>query len=327
MLYAISLAPKGVANMTIQEKISQLKKEKNAVILAHIYQDGAVQDIADFTGDSLELSRKAAEVESDVIVFCGVRFMAESAKILNPEKKVLLPVMDAGCPMADMVTAEDVIAHRKEHPGAAVVCYVNSSAETKAECDICCTSSNAVKIVESLEEDEVIFVPDENLGSYVASLLPEKKMILHKGYCIVHKRVDEEEVMKAKSALPNAQLLVHPECTPAVVAQADFVGSTAQIIKYARESSHDEFIVCTEMGILHVLENENPNKKFYMASPKLVCTNMKKTHIEDVLRSLENMEHEIILDETLMKRAKNSIFPKIKVSEAILMCNYASGIF
>ena len=299
--------------MNIQEEILKLKREKNAVILAHIYQDGAVQDIADITGDSLELSRKAAEVKSDVIVFCGVKFMAESAKILNPGKTVLLPVIDAGCPMADMVTAEDVIAHRKAHPDAAVVCYVNSSAETKAECDICCTSSNAVKVVRSLDEKKVIFVPDENLGSYVASQVPEKEMILHKGYCIVHKRVLEDEVRKAKEALPNALLLVHPECTPDVVAQADFIGSTAQIINYAKESTHGEFIISTEMGILHVLQKQNPDKKFYMASPKLVCSNMKKTHIEDVLHSLQNMEHEIILEEDLIKRARKSLDRMLQV--------------
>ncbi len=299
--------------MTISEQILKLKKEKNAVILAHIYQDGAVQDVADFTGDSLELAKKAAQVEADVIVFCGVLFMAESAKILNPDKTVLLPVIDAGCPMADMVTAEDVIAHRKAHPNAAVVSYVNSSAETKAECDICCTSSNAVKVVNSLPQKEIIFVPDENLGSYVAAQLPEKEMILHKGYCIVHKRVLEDEVIKAKAALPNAKLLVHPECTPDVVAQADFVGSTAQIIKYAKESEDKEFIICTEMGILHVLQNQNPDKKFYMASPKLVCANMKKTHVEDVLHALQNMEHEITLDNELIKRASKSLERMLEV--------------
>jgi len=299
--------------MTIQEKILKLKKEKNAIILAHIYQDGAVQDIADYTGDSLGLAKKAVEIESDVIVFCGVRFMAESAKILNPDKTVLLPVIDAGCPMADMVTGEDVLEHKRQHPGAAVVCYVNSTADTKAECDICCTSSNAVRVVKSLKEDKIIFVPDENLGSYVADQVPEKEIILHKGYCIVHKRVLVDEVKKAKSARPNAKLLVHPECTPDVVAQADFVGSTAQIIDYAKESENDEFIISTEMGILHVLEKENPNKKFYMASPKLVCVNMKKTHIEDVLRSLETMEHEIILDEDLMGKAKKSLDRMLEV--------------
>ncbi|MCK5128393.1 MAG: quinolinate synthase NadA [Clostridiales bacterium] len=293
--------------MTIQEKITKLKKEKNAIILAHIYQDGAVQAIADFVGDSLELSRKALDVECDVIVFCGVRFMAESAKILNPNKTVLLPVLTAGCPMADMVDAQAIIDHRSEHPDAAVVCYVNSSAEAKAESDVCCTSSNAVKVVRSLEQDKIIFVPDENLGSYVAAQVPEKEIILHKGYCIVHKRVLVDEVQKAKEALPDAQLLVHPECTPDVVDQAHFVGSTAQIINYAKESTHDQFIIATEMGILHILQNQNPDKKFYMASPKLVCVNMKKTHIEDVLASLENMEHEIILKEELMNRARISL--------------------
>jgi quinolinate synthase len=291
-------------NMTIQQKIENLKKEKNAVILAHIYQDGAVQDIADYVGDSLGLSRKALEVDCEVIVFCGVKFMAESAKILNPSKKVLLPVISAGCPMADMVTADDIIEHRKNHPDAAVVCYVNSSAETKAQSDICCTSSNAVKVVKSLKEDKIIFVPDENLGSYVADRVPEKEIILHKGYCIVHKRVQAFEVIAAKHAQPDAQLLAHPECTPDVVDLADFVGSTAQIIDYAKKSEYDKFIIATEMGILHVLQNQNPQKQFFMASPKLVCANMKKTHIDDVLESLENMEHEIVLDDELIEKAR-----------------------
>lgn len=293
--------------MEIQEKISKLKKEKNAVILAHIYQSPEVQDIADFVGDSLELSRKAIDVDCDVIVFCGVRFMAESAKILNPEKTVLLPVMTAGCPMADMVEADDIINHRKNNPDAAVVCYINSSAESKAECDICCTSSNAIKVVSSLEEDEIIFVPDQNLGSFVAKHLPDKKFILHDGYCIVHKRVQAEEVEKAKQAVPDALLLVHPECTPDVVAMADFVGSTAQIIKYAKESDHDKFIIGTEMGIMHILQNQNPDKTFYMASPYFVCANMKKTGIHDVLNALENMENEITLDQDLMDKARKSL--------------------
>lgn len=293
--------------MEIQEKILKLKKEKNAVILAHIYQSPEVQDIADFVGDSLELSRKAIDVDCDVIVFCGVRFMAESAKILNPQKKVLLPVLTAGCPMADMVEADDIIEHRKNHPNAAVVCYINSSAESKAECDICCTSSNAVKVVSSLEEDEIIFVPDQNLGSYVAKHLPEKKFHLHNGYCIVHKRVQKEEVEKAKNAVPDALLLVHPECSPEVVAMADFVGSTAQIIKYAKESNHDKFIIGTEMGIMHILENQNPDKTFYMASPHFICANMKKTGLQDVLNVLENMENEITLDSDLMEKARKSL--------------------
>ena len=293
--------------MTIQEKIIKLKKEENAVILAHIYQDGAVQDIADFVGDSLELSRKALEVDCDVIVFCGVLFMAESAKILNPEKTVLLPVMTAGCPMADMVTADDIKKHRENHPDAAVVCYVNSSAESKAESDICCTSSNAVKIVKSLKQGKIIFVPDENLGSYVAAQVPEKEVILHKGHCIVHKRVSADEVDFAMKAQPDAQLLVHPECTPDVVAKAHFTGSTAQIIKYANQSDHDKFIISTEMGILHILQRQNPDKKFYMASPKFICTNMKKTHLDDVLNCLETMEYEINLDTDLMERARVSL--------------------
>lgn len=297
----------------IQDKIKELKKQKDAVILAHIYQDAAVQDTADFVGDSLELSRRALDVDCDVIVFCGVRFMAESAKILNPAKKVLLPVLSAGCPMADMVDAQDIKNHRKEHPDAAVVCYVNSSAEAKAESDICCTSSNAVKIVKSLKQDKIIFIPDENLGSYVAMQVPEKEIILHKGYCIVHKRVLIDDIDSAMKAAPDAELLVHPECTPEVVSKAHFTGSTAQIIKYAKESSHDEFIISTEQGILHILQKQNPDKKFYMATPKLICANMKKTSIDDVLASLENMEHEIKLDAKLMKKARKSLDKMLKI--------------
>lgn len=293
--------------MTIQENIKRLKEEKNAIILAHIYQEGEVQDIADFVGDSLALSRKALNVDCDTIVFCGVRFMAESAKILNPDKRVLLPAFTAGCPMADMVTAEDIINHRKNHPNAAVVCYVNSSAEAKAQSDICCTSSNAVKIVKSLKEDEVIFIPDQNLGSYVAAQVPEKKVFLHNGYCIVHHRVSLDEVEAAMAAQSDAELLAHPECTPQVIARADFVGSTAQIIKYAKDSTTKKFIIATEIGILHILKNQNPEKTFYIASPKLLCVNMKKTSLIDVENSLINMEHEIMLDPELMKKARKSL--------------------
>jgi len=291
----------------IQNQIEKLKKEKNAALLAHYYQTGDIIDIADMVGDSYGLSKKAKETKADIIVFCGVRFMAESAKILNPNKKVLLPAIDAGCPMADMVTPKDIIDLRKKYPDAAVVCYVNSTSEVKAQSDVCVTSSNAVGIVRSLKENQIIFVPDQNLARYVSGKVPEKEIIPFDGYCIVHHRVNAKEVDEAKAALPGALLLVHPECVQAVIEKADFVGSTAGIIKYAKQSEDEEFIIGTEMGILHVLKKQNPDKKFYLLSPALFCTNMKKTKIEDVLAALQYEQYEIILDKDIMKKAKKSL--------------------
>jgi len=271
----------------IEKRIAQLKEEKNAVILAHYYQTGDIIDIADMVGDSYGLSRKAKETDADMIVFCGVKFMAESAKILSPEKKVLLPVPDAGCPLADMVTSSDIERLRREYPGSAVVCYVNSTAEVKAESDICVTSANAVDVVKSLKEERVVFVPDQNLGHYVAEKVPEKEIIPFSGYCIVHHQVSVDDVKKVLDAAPDALLLVHPECTPDVVNKADFVGSTAQIIRHVQQSNHKKFIIGTEMGILHVLKKKNPDKEFYLLTPKLYCTNMKKTKRLDVLHALQ----------------------------------------
>ena len=245
------------------QALLDLKKERNAVILAHLYQWPEVQELADFVGDSLDLSRKAQETKADVIVFCGVWFMAQTAKILNPEKTVLLPRPDAGCPMADMVTPEDVWELKKKHPQAAVVCYVNSSAEVKAASDICCTSSNAVSVVSSLREEEIIFVPDRNLGHYVSQFLPDKRFILFNGFCPTHDRITPEDVEKARSARPGASVLVHPECRPEVVQKADFAGSTAQIIEYAAASDKKEFIIGTESGVLHRLKQLCPNKNFF----------------------------------------------------------------
>jgi quinolinate synthase len=291
----------------IAEKIDALRKEKNAVILAHLYQQPQIQDIADFVGDSLDLSRKARDTDADVIVFCGVWFMAETAKILSPQKTVLLPEPQAGCPMADMVTAEDVARLRKEHPKAAVVCYVNSSAEVKAASDICCTSSNAIKVVQSLTEDEVIFVPDQNLGAYVASFTPDKHFILHNGFCPTHHRIKPSDVAEARAAKPDAPVLVHPECTPEVVAQADFVGSTAQIIEEALRSPKKEFLIGTESGVIHRLTKLAPDKKFYALHATMVCPNMKKTHLESVLYALENMHYEMKLPEEVIQAAKKSL--------------------
>lgn len=295
------------------DRIQQLKRERNAVILAHLYQRGEVQDIADFVGDSYELSRKAREADAGVIVFCGVYFMAESAKILNPGRTVLLPVVSAGCPMADMVTPEDVSALRAAHPDAAVVCYVNSSAAVKAASDICCTSANAVRVVRSLVEKRVIFVPDRNLAHYVSLQVPEKEFIYHQGFCPTHERVTADDVAKAREARPGAPVLVHPECPPAVVAAADYAGSTSQIIGYVGKSEKTEFIIGTEEGILHRLNKLYPGRQYSLLSPRLFCVNMKKTGLEDVLYALEHMRHEIELDGETARGARNALDRMLQV--------------
>lgn len=278
-------------------EIIRLKKERNAVILAHNYQVPEVQEIADLVGDSLKLSQEAANTTADVIVFCGVHFMAESAKILSPSKRVLLPAIDAGCPMADMITPEDLRALKAKHPGVPVVCYVNSSAEVKAECDVTCTSSNAVNVVKALGVNKVIFAPDKNLGGYVQSLLPEIEIVLFDGFCITHERVGEKEILAAKAAKPEAKILVHPECNELVYRHADYIGSTAQIIDFVSRSDHKEFVIGTEMGILHALQKKNPDKVFYLLSPSLVCANMKKTSLKDVYLALRDDKHVIEVDD------------------------------
>lgn len=298
---------------TLTDEISRLKKERNAIILAHNYQVPEVQDIADVVGDSYSLSKHAADTSSEVIVFCGVHFMAESAKILSPDKTVLLPVKSAGCPMADMVTAPRLRELKAKYPEAAVVCYVNSSAEVKAESDICCTSSNALKVVQSVKNRQVIFVPDENLGSYVASKVKDKEVILWKGFCITHKRVKAEEVKKIRELHPNAKILIHPECEPEVQKLADFLGSTSEIIKYAGEIPEKDIIIGTEEGVLHTLRRENPHKNFYLLSTGLICTNMKKTRLEDVHNALLNMQYEIHVDEDIRIKALKSLEEMLKI--------------
>ncbi len=288
-------------------EILRLKKEKDALILAHYYQSLEIQKIADIFGDSFELSKKAKLAENRLVVFCGVRFMAESAKILNPDKKVLIPSMDAGCPMADMVTAEDVIALREKYPEAAVVCYVNSSASTKAVSDICCTSSNAIKVCRELPNKQIIFVPDKNLGAYVAGFVPEKEFILHSGYCPIHRHISPDAVTAAKTAHPNALFCVHPECEADVVALADFVGSTSQIIDYCIQSNAKEFIIGTEIGVVERLSYYYPEKQFYLLSPELVCANMKKTTLTDVLSVLRDETNEIILTPDEIDAARASL--------------------
>jgi quinolinate synthase len=298
--------------LDVIQRIQALKKERNAVILAHLYQRGEVQDAADFVGDSFELARKAAQTQADVIVFCGVYFMAESAKILNPGKQVLLPVLEAGCPMADMVTPEDVKKLRAQYPEAAVVCYVNSSAAVKAESDICCTSSNAVRIVKSLPNRQVIFVPDRNLGHFVSLQAPEKEIVLFAGFCPTHDRVGMEDVRRAREAMPGAPVLVHPECAPEVIQAAEYAGSTSQIIEYVGKSENREFIIGTEEGILHGLNKRYPGRKFALLSPRLFCVNMKRTGLDDVLYSLEKNVNQIELDEDTAGRARLSLERMLK---------------
>ncbi|HLB28026.1 MAG TPA: quinolinate synthase NadA [Dehalococcoidales bacterium] len=285
------------------EKIQQLKKKRNAVFLVHNYQLGEVQDVADFVGDSLELSQKAAKTAADVIVFCGVHFMAETASILCPDKIVLLPESHAGCPMANMITAPRLREKKKEYPNAMVVCYVNTPAAVKAESDICCTSANAVKIVQNIPaEQEIMFVPDQYLGGYVASQTG-RKMILWPGYCPTHARILAKDIIRLKSEYPNAKVLAHPECRPEVHALADAVLSTGGIIRFARESEAKELIIGTEIGILHRLKKENPDKKFIPVTEQAVCPRMKLTTLESISWSLENMTHQVKVPERIREKA------------------------
>ena len=290
----------------LTEKILKLKKKRNAVILAHNYQLGEIQDIADFVGDSLDLSQNAAKTDASVIVFCGVHFMAETASILCPDKKVLLPDEHAGCPMANMITAPQLRARKKEHPKATVVCYINSSAAVKAESYICCTSANAVGVVESLDTNEIIFVPDQYLGHYI-STKTKKKMILWPGFCPTHARIMPEYIVKLRHEYPEAKVVVHPECRPDVIALADEVLSTSGMIRFARREDVQEMIVGTEIGIIHRLKKENPGKRFIPVSEQAVCPNMKLITLEKILWSLEEMSPEVKVPEKIRLKAKAAV--------------------
>jgi len=302
----------GDKNIGLVEKILNLKEKKNAVLLVHNYQLGEIQDIADFLGDSLGLSQKAAETDADVIVFCGVHFMAETAAILCPNKTILLPDASAGCPMADMITAEQLRKKKKEFPDAAVVCYVNSSAEVKAESDICCTSANAVAVVESLDAQEILFVPDQYLGHY-ASTQTDKKMILWSGYCPTHVIMQSEHITKLREKHPRAKVVVHPECRPEVIALADEVLSTGGMCRYASRSEVKEMIVGTEVGMIYRLKKENPDKKFFPITEKAVCPNMKLITLEKVLWSLEDMAPEVKVPEEIRIRAKEAVDKMLEI--------------
>jgi len=292
----------------IIKRIKELKEKKKAIILAHNYQIPEVQDVADFVGDSLGLSMEASKTNAEVIVFCGVYFMAETAKILSPQKTVLIPDKNAGCPMADMITAKDLRELKAKHPQAKVLCYVNTPAEVKAECDICCTSANAIKIVNGpLEDvDQIIFAPDRYLAHYVSTQTGRSFIYWH-GYCPTHVKILAKDILKQKKLHPNVEVIVHPECTPEVIKLADKVLSTEGMCKYAKNSSAKELIVGTETGLLYRLRKENPDKLFYPATEEALCPNMKLTTLEKVLWALEDMRYEIILSEDVIARAQGSI--------------------
>lgn len=295
------------------QEIERLKKQRDAVIVAHSYQIGEIQDIADIVGDSFALARHCSQSPKSEIVFCGVHFMAESAKIMSPEKTVLLPEINAGCPMADTITAEALKERKAELPGVPVVCYINTSAEVKAECDLCCTSSNAVEVIRSMPQKGILFVPDQNLGAWVQAQVPEKNLILWGGYCITHHRIRKDEVLKMKSLHPDALLLVHPECKPEIVELADFVGSTKQLIEFAASSKAQKFIIGTEMGVLHKMKKDSPDKTFWLMSPGLVCPNMKKTSLRSVYEALRDGKYEINVDEDIRIKAKTCLDRMLQV--------------
>lgn len=299
-------------NEQLLEKIKKLKDERNAVILAHNYQTPDIQDLADFCGDSLALSVKAAQTDADVIVFCGVQFMAETAAILSPEKTVLLPDKFAGCPLADMITAEQLSQLKQKHPDALVVCYVNSSAEVKALSDYCCTSANAVEIVNSLPENrQIIFVPDQHLGRFAAEKTG-RELILWPGYCHVHVMITEDDIKNKKEKSPDAVVMAHPECTEPVKALADEIISTEQMLKFAEKSLAKKFIVATETGMLHPLKKQNPGAEFIPASDRAICPNMKKITLEKIIWSLQDLQYKITLPDHIRIKAKKAIDRMVK---------------
>jgi len=301
-------------NSELTEEIGRLRKERNAVILAHNYQRAEVQSIADYTGDSLELARRATQVDADVIVFCGVYFMAETAAILNPGKTVLIPDPSAGCPMADMINAEQLRAFKAKHPGAKAVCYVNSTAEVKAECDMCVTSGNAERVMATFPpEQEIIFVPDQHLGGHIAGLLG-RRYELWPGFCPTHAMLTAAKIEAARAEHPGAIVLVHPECAKDVRDAADHALSTGGMCKFARESDAKDFILGTEVGILHRLRTENPVKTFYPVTDRLVCPNMKKTTLDNLAECLREMKNRVVVREDVASRARRAIEAMLAIS-------------
>lgn len=297
------------------EAIQRLKQERDAIILAHYYTEDDLQEIADYVGDSYYLSKVAREAKEQVIVFCGVRFMGESAKILNPDKTVLLPDEKADCPMAHMVTPAQIEAMRKKHEDLAVVCYINSTAEIKAASDVCVTSANALDIVKALKQSKIFFVPDQHLGTYVASKVPEKQFIFNDGYCHIHRSITKKAVMKEKELRVGSEVLVHPECPGEIVDLADYVGSTTGIINYVAKSEAKSFIVCTEIGILHALRKENPDKAFYFVGKQKECPDMKRITLAKLYEALRDMKHKVVLEEVQRKAAEEALLAMHRLAD------------
>jgi len=294
--------------MEREKEILELKEKKKAIILAHNYQIPEIQEIADFVGDSLELAKKASELKNfKIIIFCGVKFMAETAKILSPEKKVIIPEIDAGCPLADMADYKSVIEMKKKYPDAWVISYVNTNADVKAISDVCCTSSNAEKVVRNVPAKKIIFLPDKNLSWYVKQKVPEKEIIPWNGYCYVHRKFKVEEVKKVKEKYPDAEIIVHPECDPEIQQLADGIYSTSGMLKRVKISNSKRFIIGTEEGLIYRLKKENPEKEFYSLGFPKICYDMKKITLEKVKRALKEEKYEIILEEEIIKKARNSI--------------------
>ncbi|MEM2925171.1 MAG: quinolinate synthase NadA [Methanocellales archaeon] len=297
----------------IRQRILELKAQRRAIILAHNYQLPEIQQIADYVGDSLDLSQRAAACEAEVIVFCGVDFMAESAAILCPDKKVLVPDLEARCPMAAMITPAQLKIAREKHPDSTVVCYVNTTAAVKAESDICCTSANAVKVVDSLPDQKIIFIPDKYLAAYVASKVKGKHIIPWEGFCPTHEQITLADLLWVKEEHPEAEVLVHPECKPEVIANADFVYSTGGMVKHVRNSNARKFLIGTEIGLIYRLKRENPEKEFYPISNQAICANMKRNTLEKVLHCLEKMEFEVKVPEDVRRRAKQALDRMLEV--------------
>ncbi len=302
----------------IIDKIKTLKKEKNAVILAHCYQNVEIDEVADYVGDSLYLSQKANETDADIIVFAGVYFMAQTAKLLSPDKKVLLPRLESGCRMADMIDLEQVKEFKSKHPDIPVVCYINSTAEVKSECDICCTSSNAINIVKSLGAKEVLFLPDTYLGKWVEAQLGNVKVTTYPGFCPTHLQIKPQDILDARAKYPNAKVLAHPECHQEVTKLADYVGSTTGIMKYAIESDEKQFVIATEKGVVERLERDYVDKQFILIKNSVVCPNMKWHTLEDIYDALLNEQHEINVDETIAEKAVKCIDRMLNVSKQLV---------
>lgn len=301
--------------MTIQEEIKKLKEEKQAVILAHYYVEPKVQEIADYIGDSFYLSKIAAKLENPIIVYCGVSFMGESGCLLNPDKKVLMPDSEADCPMAHMVLKEEIDNARKEYEDLAVVCYINSTAQIKAWCDVCVTSANAVQIVKNIPNKNILFVPDKNLGRYVAAQVPQKNVMLVKGYCPVHEKILAKEIRELKEQHPHAEILVHPECCEEVVNMADYAGSTSGIIEYVSKSEKKEWIIGTEVGVLYELQKQNPDNQFYFPKTKPVCMDMKRITLEKIKHVLQTEENQAVVDTKVTEQAKKALERMLELSK------------